>query len=100
MIKPSPSAVFTAIKTMKPHVPLIKFRKSSGNHAGSAPSSPAVATAPQRVVQSATPSPARGKPNATIPLPIIEDWELPQRYRRRPIDITEIEYINRGGRDQ
>lgn len=32
-----------------------------------------------------------------ISLPPIEDWQLPQRYRRRPLDQQEIDYINRGG---
>lgn len=30
-------------------------------------------------------------------LPTIEDWQLPNRYRRKPLDPVEIEYINRGG---
>lgn len=30
-------------------------------------------------------------------LPTIEDWQLPGRYRRKPLDAVEIEYINRGG---
>lgn len=32
-----------------------------------------------------------------ISLPTIEDWQLPNRYRRKPLDTFEIEYINRGG---
>lgn len=32
-----------------------------------------------------------------ISLPTIEDWQLPNRYRRKPLDASEIEYINRGG---
>ncbi|XP_018794085.1 PREDICTED: uncharacterized protein LOC108972073 isoform X1 [Bactrocera latifrons] len=27
----------------------------------------------------------------------IEDWELPNRYARKPIDQVEMEYINNGG---
>nr|XP_014098019.1 uncharacterized protein LOC106623136 isoform X2 [Bactrocera oleae] len=27
----------------------------------------------------------------------IEDWELPKRYARKPIDQIEMEYINNGG---
>lgn len=32
-----------------------------------------------------------------ISFPTIEDWQLPNRYRRKPLDAAEIEYINRGG---
>lgn len=34
------------------------------------------------------------KPNQAFQLPIIEDWQLPQRYRRRALDAEEIDYIN------
>ncbi|XP_054740703.1 uncharacterized protein LOC129246156 [Anastrepha obliqua] len=27
----------------------------------------------------------------------IEDWQLPQRYARKPIDRAEMDYINNGG---
>ncbi|XP_017960663.1 uncharacterized protein LOC108654102 isoform X2 [Drosophila navojoa] len=29
--------------------------------------------------------------------PAIEDWELPARFARKPIDPLEAEYINNGG---
>jgi len=29
--------------------------------------------------------------------PAIEDWELPSRFARKPIDPLEAEYINNGG---
>ncbi|XP_037032124.1 uncharacterized protein LOC119071342 isoform X2 [Bradysia coprophila] len=31
--------------------------------------------------------------------PAIEDWQLPARYQRKPIDKYECEIINRGGRE-
>lgn len=33
------------------------------------------------------------KPQVTL-RPVIEDYQLPQRYRRRPLDENEIAYIN------
>lgn len=36
-------------------------------------------------------------PLQAISLPTIEDWQLPNRYRRKPMDAFEMEYINRGG---
>ncbi|KAL0111779.1 hypothetical protein PUN28_013163 [Cardiocondyla obscurior] len=80
-----------AWKVVQPHVPMIKFRKGGINrtvagtiaapsaHSGQATSA-GVATGP-----------------GVIALPTIEDIHLPPRYRRRPIDQQEIEYINRGG---
>uniref|UniRef100_T1E3F6 28s ribosomal protein s36 mitochondrial n=1 Tax=Psorophora albipes TaxID=869069 RepID=T1E3F6_9DIPT len=69
-------------------IPLIKFRKggpflesaSSGQHAAAsagASGGSQAKTAPSREA--------------------IEEWQLPARYRRKPIDDVEIEYINRGG---
>ncbi|XP_036330048.1 uncharacterized protein LOC118742235 [Rhagoletis pomonella] len=60
------------------HIPLIKFRKGgiksylrSENVFGAN---------------------VNAKPNAAI-----EDWQLPERYSRKPIDSVEMEYINNGG---
>lgn len=36
-------------------------------------------------------------PLQAISLPTIEDWQLPNRYRRKPMDAFEMDYINRGG---
>ncbi|XP_046662255.1 28S ribosomal protein S36, mitochondrial isoform X1 [Homalodisca vitripennis] len=82
---------FRAIQTVKPHVPLIKFRK--GGHrvpeAGHS-SGPAVVQA------SAARVPAKGEAKVTV-RPTIEDYQLPQRYRRLPLDESEINAINSGG---
>lgn len=34
---------------------------------------------------------------AKIKSPAIDDWQLPPRYRRRPIDLKEVDAINSGG---
>ncbi|KAI5744263.1 hypothetical protein M8J76_000652 [Diaphorina citri] len=69
-----------SVSTVKPHVPLIKFRgsklPSSGGHSVESQSS-SKASASQR--------------------PIIEDYQLPQRYRRARLDEAEINAINSGG---
>ncbi|CAL8087794.1 unnamed protein product [Orchesella dallaii] len=99
MMKPSPAAVFQAVKSLKPHSPMIKFRYggAAGHSRMSAPPSPVVtAGGPPRAAPASTPT-SPSKPNATTALPIIEDWQLPRRYQRRPLDPVEIEYINRGG---
>ncbi|XP_021968636.1 28S ribosomal protein S36, mitochondrial [Folsomia candida] len=100
-MKPSPSAVSQAFKSLKPHVPLIKFRKGSGtsHHVGQAgpTPSPVVAAAAARFPSApATPL----KQNEAYQLPSIEDWQLPSRFQRRPLDEEEIAFINRGGPDK
>ncbi|XP_035742075.1 uncharacterized protein LOC118450416 isoform X1 [Vespa mandarinia] len=75
-------------KVVRPHVPLIKFRKGGLNRVN--------------VGASAAPSAASGTASATgratgpqvIVLPTIDDIHLPSRFHRRPIDEKEIEYIN------
>ncbi|XP_030383349.1 uncharacterized protein LOC115630852 isoform X2 [Scaptodrosophila lebanonensis] len=57
-------------------VPLIQFRKGGAGIVASNS-------------QSASPSQANGS--------AIEDWELPARFARKPIDPVEAEYINNGG---
>jgi len=93
MVKPADvvNAGSQVLKVMKPHTPMIKFRVGSGaqsltGHVGATSSSP-------------TPSQAavKQKPAAAPSSGTLEDWELPSRYRRRPISDEEVSYINRGG---
>ncbi|XP_063225149.1 alpha-ketoglutarate dehydrogenase component 4 isoform X2 [Bacillus rossius redtenbacheri] len=76
-------------QTVRPHVPLIKFRK--GGLSGSA-----AAVAEARGVTEPGPGPQPGRPAAAT-VHVISGGELPARLRRRPIDDFEIAYINRGG---
>ncbi|XP_001651005.2 uncharacterized protein LOC5566608 [Aedes aegypti] len=69
-------------------IPLIKFRKGgpyleSSGAGHPAPSAAAGTGATQ------TRSVSSGE--------AIEEWQMPARYRRKPIDDVEIEWINRGG---
>ncbi|XP_011494260.1 PREDICTED: 28S ribosomal protein S36, mitochondrial [Ceratosolen solmsi marchali] len=80
-------------KVVQAHVPMIRFRKGVNNRvaavvAKSAPSGSGGVSANK-------PEGATG-PNVVV-LPIIDDFQLPVRFQRRPIDTNEIEYINRGG---
>ncbi|XP_043281418.1 28S ribosomal protein S36, mitochondrial [Venturia canescens] len=80
-------------KVVQAHVPMIRFRKGGTN--------PAIGGA--TATRSAAPGTTMksGGPGSTGPgaiaLPVIEDFQLPLRFQRRPIDPNEIEYINRGG---
>jgi len=79
-----------AWQQVKPHVPLIKFRKGGTNV--TVPSPSATPSAPSR-------PPPGTKPQLTpiVSLPLIEDWQLPKKYQRLRLDDAEINYINRGG---
>ncbi|XP_026284082.1 alpha-ketoglutarate dehydrogenase component 4 isoform X2 [Frankliniella occidentalis] len=72
-----------SIQSVKPHVPLIKFRKGSPAHGHSA--------------GSGSPSPGVAGSSVVFSRGTIEDYQLPSRYQRTPMDEKEIEYINRGG---
>ncbi|KAK7869270.1 hypothetical protein R5R35_000883 [Gryllus longicercus] len=89
--------VTTAIRawmTVKPHVPLIKFRK--GGLQASDPRLTGAHGGPN-VPSHGSPSGAPPGPGKTVQKPIIEDYQLPPKYRRAPLSEQEIEYINRGG---
>ncbi|XP_033223005.1 28S ribosomal protein S36, mitochondrial isoform X2 [Belonocnema kinseyi] len=81
-------------KAVQAHIPLIKFRKGGVNRAVTGATSVPCTTQP--VLSVSTKNSGATGPNVT-PLPIIEDYQLPPRFHRRPIDPKEIEYINRGG---
>ncbi|CAK6950687.1 S ribosomal protein S36%2C mitochondrial [Scomber scombrus] len=96
------------IQAVRPHAPLIKFPNRHGipkpnaqealkilttslpQH--NAPSSPSTAAPPQLTRTHVPLTPIPGTPDtlATINL-------LPARYRRRPMAMDEMEYIQRGG---
>ncbi|KAK3927511.1 28S ribosomal protein S36, mitochondrial [Frankliniella fusca] len=76
-------SVESNVQTVKPHVPLIKFRKGSPAHGHSA--------------ASGSPSSGVARGNVVLSRGTIEDYQLPSRYQRTPMDEKEIDYINRGG---
>ncbi|XP_067001036.2 alpha-ketoglutarate dehydrogenase component 4 isoform X2 [Anabrus simplex] len=86
-------AIARAWQTIKPHVPLIKFRKG-GLAVDDARVSGAVSHAPAPPSGSgAAPQPAARVTSGVV----LEDYQLPPRYQRKLLDEKEIEYINRGG---
>ncbi|XP_005175508.1 alpha-ketoglutarate dehydrogenase component 4 [Musca domestica] len=76
----------TAIVQSAKRIPLIKFRK--GGYPGLT-----AAGAQGSYQASSYPNTLETKNNPGV----IEDWELPPRYWRKPISVDEMEYINRGG---
>ncbi|XP_076669316.1 uncharacterized protein LOC143369362 isoform X2 [Andrena cerasifolii] len=81
-------------KVVKPHVPMIKFRKGGINRVTTGATTPSGQPGP------AAPRQNKGAtgPNVTV-LPTIEDIHLPPRLQRRRIDEKEIAYINASGPD-
>ncbi|XP_057324535.1 alpha-ketoglutarate dehydrogenase component 4 isoform X1 [Microplitis mediator] len=78
-------------KVVQAHLPMIRFRKGGNKVTG--------VTATPSAGSGASVSSAKGAVTGpgVIRLPTIEDFQIPQRYQRRPIDDKEIAYINRGG---
>ncbi|XP_058463182.1 uncharacterized protein LOC131437692 [Malaya genurostris] len=69
-------------------IPMIKFRKG-GPYLDSGNTGHQTAAAAGAPITAQTRSVSSGE--------AIEEWQLPARYRRKPIDIVEMEWINRGG---
>nr|XP_053645473.1 alpha-ketoglutarate dehydrogenase component 4-like [Cherax quadricarinatus] len=76
-----------AWKAVNPHIPLIKFRKGGLTEFVRGSPRPLAATGP---VTAGSTSPTRSSV-------VLEEWQVPQKYRRERITDEEIEYINRGG---
>ncbi|XP_070690160.1 alpha-ketoglutarate dehydrogenase component 4 [Pempheris klunzingeri] len=96
------------IQTVRPHAPLIKFPKRqdipkpSAQEAlkilavslppHNAPGSPSAAAPPPSSRPHATLSPIPGTPDTLASVQL-----LTSRFRRRPLTVDEMEYIQRGG---
>uniref|UniRef100_A0A1Q3FH20 Uncharacterized protein n=1 Tax=Culex tarsalis TaxID=7177 RepID=A0A1Q3FH20_CULTA len=66
-------------------IPMIRFRKG-GPHLDAAGGQPGAAAAGQA-----------GQARSVSTGEAIEEWQLPARYRRKPIDEVEMAWINHGG---
>ncbi|CAG0912886.1 unnamed protein product [Notodromas monacha] len=75
-------------RVVRPHVPLIKFRK------GSRPSTRDVGSEEEFANRS---QPNSAQVRSTSSTRVLHHYEIPLRYRRKTIDADEIAYINRGG---
>ncbi|RXG70272.1 hypothetical protein Avbf_06670 [Armadillidium vulgare] len=80
------SSLATAWKAVRPHTPLIKFRKGAVSKLGG--------MFKHESPVSEIPKPAS---HTVVKRPILEEWQLPANYYRPPFTEEEIEYINRGG---
>ncbi|XP_018018943.1 uncharacterized protein LOC108675437 [Hyalella azteca] len=73
-------------KTVRPHVPLIRFRKGG--------------SVAQELVRGALPV-ATAADTKTAPVTaaaaVLEDWQMPLRFRRKELSQDEIDCINSGG---
>merc|ERR1739848_371521 len=89
------------LHTIKPHVPLIRFRK--GAVLPASVEMPAIATplAAQPVVQEA-PVHVASQPSGQLKSAVRthEWWDTPSKFRRRQIDQLEIDLINSGGSEK
>ncbi|XP_062310107.1 28S ribosomal protein S36, mitochondrial isoform X2 [Osmerus eperlanus] len=101
------AAVGRVVQTVRPHAPLIKFPNRNGIPKPNVSEAlkTLVASPPQSSpsppVTAATP-PIPRPPGPIARLPGFPDslatvQELPQRYRRRPLTLEEMNYIQRGG---
>ncbi|XP_076068779.1 alpha-ketoglutarate dehydrogenase component 4 isoform X2 [Oratosquilla oratoria] len=81
------SVANTVWKTVKPHVPLIRFRKGKMDQL----------VRGMEAIQAAVTPPVTAAPAAAKPQVVLEEWQVPLRYRRERLTEEEIEYINRGG---
>ncbi|KAJ8005718.1 hypothetical protein DPEC_G00120820 [Dallia pectoralis] len=90
-------------QAVKPHAPLIKFPSREGiprpnvhealkTLAVSFPSSPPAVASHLLSRAPGLPTRLTGTPDSVATIK-----ELPERYRRRPLEIDEMEYIQRGG---
>ena len=81
-------------QALKPHIPLIRFRKGGLAHATPSASAAApVSAAPSHMAASAA-SPAGSKVDWSPKSTSVDWWQTPNKYRRRELDDNEIEAIN------
>ncbi|XP_026466778.1 uncharacterized protein LOC113370323 [Ctenocephalides felis] len=75
-----------ALQSAKARIPMIKFRKGaavSADHNTSGSKSQSQGNSMNM--------------SSAYSTEAIEDWQLPLKWRRRNIDLDEVDYINRGG---
>ncbi|XP_037114127.1 28S ribosomal protein S36, mitochondrial [Syngnathus acus] len=93
------------IQAVRPHAPMIKFPSRQGILKPNAqeglktllvnfsqPNSPSSASPPPQITNRITLPPIAGTPDTLASVQL-----LPARYRRRPLVVEEMDYIQRGG---
>jgi len=103
------STISRIVQAIKPHVPLIKFRKGSLSQqhvaaAAATPVTPMSSTPSEAAAVHANPSAAAEASSSagwkTTQFPVREWWDTPPKFKRREVDDLEIDIINGGGCDQ
>ncbi|XP_022334880.1 alpha-ketoglutarate dehydrogenase component 4-like [Crassostrea virginica] len=82
-----------AFQTVRPHIPLIKFRGGHLPKESSASVPPATKSKPE------TSPTTTHTTKVTTPGTILEHQQLPKKYARKPLSNEEMEFIQRGGPD-
>ena len=89
------------LNTIRPHVPLIKFRKGTPIASNiEAPSSSTTSAAPIIVQQVAAPATNQSTVKSKSIVQSHEWWETPFKFKKRQIDQLEMDIINSGGSDK
>jgi len=81
-------------KTVQPHITMIKFRKG-GLITPPAPVIPETVMAPVAAAPSAPTEPSKWQSDKIN----LEWWQTPLKFKKRDVDILEIDQINSGGAD-
>jgi len=92
-------------QVIKPHIPLIKFRKGGLPGLAAPAATPISAATPPPAVEAVPAAAAAAAVNAaagfkTTQMPVREWWDTPARFKRREVDLSECDLINGGGCDQ
>ena len=83
---------FHQLQALKPHLPMIRFRKGglASATANSSSPPPAIPAASHGAAVAAASAKADWSPKSTS----VDWWQTPNKYRRRELDDIEIEAIN------
>ncbi|XP_037083556.1 28S ribosomal protein S36, mitochondrial-like [Pollicipes pollicipes] len=84
-------------QTVHPHRPLIRFRNGPMAVSSERPST--ISSVQVAAPPSAPSAPSGGSRKWSVVHagPVLEEWQVPARYRRLPMDEKEMEAINMGG---
>lgn len=88
------SAASRMFKTVKPHIPMIKFRKGS--------LMPKISLPETTLAPAAAPAPAKSSQAKEFqPTSVnLEWWQTPLKFKRRDVGDLEMDAINSGGADK
>ncbi|XP_018614575.1 alpha-ketoglutarate dehydrogenase component 4 isoform X3 [Scleropages formosus] len=89
------AAAGRVIQVVRPHTPLIKFPNRLNIPRPNETSAGSHSLRPSAASESRPPEPQRQLPGTPDTAAAVRDF--PQRYRRRPLALEEMDYIQRGG---